>query len=393
MICKVCGNNKTIMVLNLGDQPLANKYPKNNKEIALEKVYPLNLIFCQKCKLVFIEKLISRKKMFEDYFYLSSVNKGLVRHFENLALSIKKSNFVVDIGSNDGILLKPLKKLNIKCLGIDPSKNVGKIANDNNLETIIGFFNRKIVTKVINKYGQPDTVVASSIFTHLENPKVFVKDLKKLLKKDGTFILEVEYLSNFIKKTQFERFYFDRPFYYSLNSIKWIFEKEGMSFVDVKKINIHGSSIRCIIKNSEKSKMTKHLQNLLNKENKFLKKSTFKIFQNKIEAEVSKFRNFLFKNKKLGKNIIGYGAPARVATISNLSKVDFKLIEYIIDDSPLKQNKFTPGTHIPIYSRKKIDKNKSYIIIAFAYEYIDDIKKSIKNINCKYYAPIPIKKI
>ena len=142
-VCKICKYQDVNEVINLGLQPLANKYPKNKNDFVKEKFYQMSLTLCNNCLNVQIKKLIDRKEMFEDYYYLSSVNKGLVRHFENLAEEIKDSSFVVDIGSNDGILLKPLNKLGIKSLGVDPSINVGKIANDAGLDTLIGFFQMK----------------------------------------------------------------------------------------------------------------------------------------------------------------------------------------------------------------------------------------------------------
>ena len=148
MKCKICGSKKIYDVIDLGKQPLANKYPKNNQEIKKEKKFHLKVLFCYKCKSAQIKKIISRQIMFKDYYYLSSVNQGLVKHFESLAKKLKKSNFVLDIGSNDGILLKPLKRLGVKAIGIDPSENIGKIANDRGLATIIDFFNYKSVKKI-----------------------------------------------------------------------------------------------------------------------------------------------------------------------------------------------------------------------------------------------------
>ena len=136
MRCKICNNNKTQDVLNLNKQPLANKYPKNIFEIKKEYKFNLTVSFCEKCKSAQIKKIIDRKLMFTNYYYLSSVNKGLVDHFNKLANKLKNSNFVLDIGSNDGILLAPLKKLGIKAIGVDPSINVGKIANKKGLKTI-----------------------------------------------------------------------------------------------------------------------------------------------------------------------------------------------------------------------------------------------------------------
>ena len=393
MICKICKNNKINEVLNLGLQPLANKYPRNRNDFLAEKTFPLNLLFCSNCLNVQIKHIIDRKEMFEDYYYLSSVNTNLVSHFENLAKKLSSSSFIVDIGSNDGILLRPLKSMSIKALGIDPSINVGKLANDNGLETLISFFNNSIVEKIINQYGKPDTIVASSVFTHSENPQQFAIDIKKLIEENGLLILEIEYLSNFIKNIQFERFYFDRPFYYSLLSIKKLFQQVGMSLVDVEHIHTHGGSIRCYIKNSKDEKSTSLVDSIITQEKEHLTIETFEIFQNKIIKETTNLKEKLNYFKRSKKKVIGYGAPARVSTITNFANIDYKHIDFIIDDSPLKQDRYTPGTHIPIISRQKSESNNVDIIIVFAYEYFNEIKKLTKNYNCDYFKPIPFSKL
>ena len=152
------------------------------------------------------------------------MNKELVDHFNELANTLKNKNFVLDIGSNDGVLLKPLKQLKINCVGVEPSKNVGQIANSLGLTTIISFFNQKCSSDILSKFGKPDCIVASSVFTHLENPNFFIKDVKNTLSNDGVLIIEVEYLFNIINQMQFERFYFDRPYYYTLTSLKKSFQ-------------------------------------------------------------------------------------------------------------------------------------------------------------------------
>ena len=158
--------------------------------------------------------------MFTNYYYLSSVNLELDKHFEKLSKTIHKNCFVIDIGSNDGIFLKYLKKRRIKFLGIDPSKNVGKIANDKVYKTLIDFFNIKTVNKILKKYGKPDVIVASSIMTHIEKPIEFAKNIKKLLKENGLFIRDIQYLLNLLNNKVYERFYFDRPFTTLLNRLR-----------------------------------------------------------------------------------------------------------------------------------------------------------------------------
>jgi len=389
MKCKICNKTELNKVLSLGKQPLANKYPKNNYEIINEKKYSLDLLFCKNCKNVKIKKIISRNEMFKDYYYLSSINKGLVNHFNNLAKELNNAQFVLDIGSNDGILLKPLKDLNVKAIGIDPSINVGKIANNQGLKTIVSFFNNDVVKLINNEHSKPDAIIASSVFTHIEKPKYFANNIKKLLSKDGVFILEIEYLQNFIQNIQFERFYFDRPYYYSATSLFELFKSVGMIIVDVKKINIHGGSLRFFIKHNIAVKPKLSITSLIEKERLYFNLSVFKKFKKKIDFEADNLRSKLCHLKKSGKKIIGYGAPARVATITNLAKINSNIIEFIIDDNPLKQNKFSPGMHIPIYSSKKLESYKPDIVVVFAYEYFSFIKEKFVSINCKFYKPIP----
>ena len=394
MFCKICEKNQLEKAFSLGKQPLANKYPRDDFEIGNEKLYEMDIFFCNNCLSCKIDVDISRDIFFQDYFYLSSVNKELVEHFEDLALELKDKKFVLDIGSNDGILLKPLKQYKVKFLGIDPSENVGKIANSNGLTTLISFFNQESSKEIIKIGGRPDCIVASSVFTHLEDPLTFIEDVYNLLDDNGTFIIEVEYLKNILEQVQFERFYFDRPFYYSLHSLQKLFDKKNMKIIDVKHIKAHGGSIRVYLKkNKVVSKISENVLSMLREEKNKLSmayaKSCFNIFKSEIKILKDNLENFKLKNL----NVIGYGAPARLATITNFGKIDKNLIKFIIDDSPLKVNRFTPGSHIPIKNYEAIKDNFYREIILFAYEYYSSIKSKFLNKDVNFYKPIPMKKL
>lgn len=385
--CTLCGNPLTIF-LDLGEQPLANKYP-TIEQFKNEQKYPLQVCFCQKCKNVQLSYKIPRDIMFEDYYYLSSVNQGLVEYFKGLANELVGSDFVVDIGSNDGILLKPLKELGIKCVGVDPSINVSKIANSQGLTTITSFFNSSCVDQIIKEYGKPDAVVCSSTFTHLENPHEFIKNLKNLMREDGKFILEVEYIGNFIKNIQFERFYLDRIFYYSVSSLQSLFKKYSFDVTDVEEIEPHGGSLKVIIHPSSQNKVpTERLKKWLEKEKEELNLHSLLGFRKIVDENIQAFYNKLIEYKKRDLKVCGYGSPARVSTICNYGKIDGNLIKFTVDDSPLKQNRFTPGTHIPIVSKGKLKEYDPDIIVMFAYEYFEDIKKKL-NKDYKFLMPIP----
>src|SRR3989344_4471107 len=285
--------------------------------------------------------------MFEDYYYLSSVNQGLVRHFTALAGTLAGRKLVVDIGSNDGILLKPLKALGVRAIGVEPSINVSKIANDAGLDTITSFFDAATAEKIKKEHGPADAVVMSSVFTHLEDPHRCVEDVKALLEDGGDFIVEVEYIGHILDTVQFERFYLDRIFYYSLTSLKNLFEMHDMYIADVEKV----------------------------------------------DSYLGAFRDKLIDYQSQHLRVGGYGAPARVATICNYGKIGPELIPFIVDDSPLKQNRFSPGTHIPIVPKTHLETAAPEVLVVFAFEYIDDIKKKTEGHGYRYLIPIPPREV
>lgn len=394
MLCTLCSSDKATDFLDLGKQPLANKYPTKDM-LKTEDFFPLVVFFCPECKNVELGEKVSRSRMFEDYYYLSSVNLGLVRYFEGLArkLADAGARFVVDVGSNDGILLKPLKELGIKAVGIEPSINVSKIANDQGLTTVTSFFNADAVERVKSEWGKPDVIVASSIFTHLEDPHEFINNVKDLLSDDGSFIIEVEYIGNIIKDVQFERFYLDRIFYYSLSSLKNLFESHGMSIVDVEEIEPHGGSLKVTFQKKAFARPpAPAVTRMLEAEKEHLTAESLQAFKHTVSTAITAFREKLEEYKRQGLKVAGYGAPARVATITNFGNIDPSLITYIVDDSPLKQNKFSPGMHIPIVPGSYLESERPDVLVVFAFEYFDDIRKKVGE-GYRFLLPIPPREI
>lgn len=398
MKCDLCHQETSVEFLDLGQQPLANKYPTADM-FASEDFFPLKVLFCTNCKNVQLGTKVSRERMFEDYYYLSSVNPGLVRHFNEFAKQLAGKKLVVDVGSNDGILLKPLKEMGVKAIGIEPSVNVGKIANDAGLETIISFFDTASVEEFKKKYGPSDAIVASSIFTHLEDPHQFIEDVKLGLTDDGAFIIEVEYIGNMIRDVQFERFYLDRIFYYSLTSLSKLYALHGMYVGDVEMIEPHGGSLRVVgYKEGMGPGVSEAVKKFLAEEEETLTEAKMMAFSKTVDEYLTLFKTKLEEYKKEGVYVAGYGAPARVATICNYGKIGPELIEFIVDDSPLKQNKYSPGTHIPIMPKTHLEAlaKKPDLLVVFAYEYFDDIKKKtqgLKEGNFRYLIAIPPREV
>jgi methylation protein EvaC len=386
--CHLCGHDGAVEFLDLGKQPLANKYP-TRAQFDSEEFFPLQMFFCPVCKNVQLGTMVSRERMFADYYYLSSVNAGLVDHFERLAARLQDARFVVDVGSNDGILLKPLKALGVKAIGVEPSVNVSKIANDQGLTTVCAFFDTRTAAEIAQTHGKADVIVASSVFTHLEEPRVFIDAVKTMLADDGKFIIEVEYIGNILRNLQFERFYLDRIFYYSLTSLDHLFRANGMVVADVEHIEPHGGSLQVTVKRHGQGMQSANVGALLKEEEESLTAAKLAEFKAKVDAE---FRGQLQRFKADNVKVAGYGAPARVSTICNYGSIGPSLIEFTVDDSPLKQNKFTPGTHIPIVPNAHLKQHRPDVLVVFAYEYLNDIRRKVDG-PYRYFLPIPPREV
>ena len=390
--CIVC-HAQLSPTFSLGLQPLANKYPQSQSDKNNEFKAEMNVYFCEDCGYASVPCSVDRSVFFEDYYYLSSVNKELNNHFIDLAEEIyqKKFNFVVDVGSNDGILLRPLKERGVKFLGVDPSENVSKIANDNGLTTIVGFFDERMVDHIHKEYGRPDLITASSVFTHLDDPLSFFDNVKNLLQSNGRLIIEVEYLQKIVSDFAFERFYFDRPHYYSLKSLSKMGAKYGFSIEDAEIINVHGGSLKVTFVLGQADLINSNVKKLLEQEATYLNTSNFLSKFNDFRIGCENMRKSIIEFKAKGLSVAGYGCPARFSTITNFSGLTASDLASVVDDSPLKQGRFSPGMHIPIISYNSSEKPDIYIV--FAFEYIASIKEKVGLISGGYFKPVPFVEI
>ena len=377
--CRSCGSTKLKRVVSLGYQPLANNLLKKKNEKT--DLYPLEVNYCEKCHNCQLSVAVDAKKMFSNYLYTSSTSKIFRDHFINAAskyvkelkLSPKKS-YIIDVGSNDGVALKPFKDLNFKnILGIEPAKNLAKLANKNKIKTFNGFLTQKNLKKIKKK---ADLILASNVFAHSDNLKEMAECMINLLSPKGTIIIEVQYLMNTLKDLTFDNIYHEHYNYWSLTSLKNFFNQFDAKIFKAEKINTHGGSIRIYVKKDKNVKIDKGI-NALIKEELDYGITDFKTYQ-KFGEKVYKIRENVLKNiknlKKDVKNIIGFGAPAKATTALNFFGISDQ-IDFIVEDNKLKHNKFIPGVKIPILSKSNI-KGKNNTILVLAWNFFEDIKKN-----------------
>ncbi len=377
--CRSCGNTKLKRVLSLGYQPLANNLLKNAKEKC--DLFPLEVNYCSECHNCQLSVSVNPKKMFANYLYTSSTSKVFRDHFVNAAkkyfkelkLNNKKS-YIIDVGSNDGVALKPFLELGFKkVLGIEPAKNLAKLANKNKIKTFNGFLDKKNLKKIKKN---ADLILASNVFAHSDKLKEMAECMLNLLGKKGTIIIEVQYLMNTLKDLTFDNIYHEHYNYWSLTSLVNFFNQFEATIFRSEKVDTHGGSLRVYIKKNKNIKIETSVRKMLKEEENFGIKN-FKTYK-KFGEKVYKIRENVIKNiKKLKdkkKKIIGYGAPAKATTALNFFGISNE-IDFIVEDNKLKHNKFVPGVKIPIKDKLQI-KNKDNTLLVLAWNFYKDIKKN-----------------
>ncbi|MDC0385676.1 NAD-dependent epimerase/dehydratase family protein [Pelagibacteraceae bacterium] len=382
--CRSCGNTNLKRVVSLGYQPLANNL-LNKKDDKCE-LYPLEVNYCEKCHNCQLSVAVDPKKMFSNYLYTSSTSKVFRGHFVEAAKKYSKElklnknkSYIIDIGSNDGVALKPFLDMGFKkILGVEPAKNLAKLANKNKIKTFNGFLEKKNIKKIKKN---ADLILASNVFAHSDKLKEMVECMLSLLSNKGTIIIEVQYLMNTLQDLTFDNIYHEHYNYWSLTSLDYFFNQFNAKIFRSEKVDTHGGSIRVYIKKDKKVKIEKSVKKMLKEEEKFGIKdfSTYK----KFGERVYKIReNVLLNIKKLKDNkktIIGYGAPAKATTALNFFGIS-KEIDFIVEDNKLKHNKFIPGVKIPI-KKKSFIKNKKNVLLVLAWNFYDDIKKNNVNLS------------
>lgn len=409
--CRFCLSDKIETVINFGNVPLAggffDKY-STEKNFTGEKLYPLQIAFCKKCYLLQVIDIVDSRILYKDYFYFSSAISTLVNHFCAYAKELKAGfpnpdkKLVVEIGCNDGVFLKPLKKEGFKVVGIDLAKNVVEPLIKQGFDIVVDFFGEKSATKVLKRFGKADVIVSSNSFAHIDDMHDVMRGVKILLAEDGILIVEVHYLGALIKEVQYDMMYHDHESYYSLLALENFFKLFGMEVYDVKPISIHAGSMRFYVRNFciGKKIISNNVLNLRNFEKKIglQKLGTYKKFFSYITKTKKDLIELLTKLKKQGKKIAGYGASGRATAVMSFCDIDNKLLDYMIDDAPAKSGAYTPGNHLKIFSSSILDdpaRKPDYCLI-FAWAFINEIReKKMKYLNHggKFIVPLPKVKI
>ena len=390
--------------LDLGQQPLANKY-LTKKDLVKKKVeyyYHLEIGFNTTSKLVSILNTVPSKKMFDkEYPYRASMSQTMLNSFKDLSMDIIKTfnpNLIVEIGSNDGSFVKNFDKKKVIC--VEPCSNVAKITQKMGYKTFINFWNMKLAKKIKSKMKNVDLIYSANTLSHIKDLNFVFNSIVHILSDNGVLIIEDPSLLECFKKVSYDQFYNEHIYIFSLLSIKYLLKRHNLEVFNIEKISTHGGSLRYYIKktSNNKLKINKKVKTQLDHELNFglNKYSTYIKFKDNVEKSRKQLMEIFSKLKKRNKTIIGYGATAKVNTVLNFCKIKNETLDYFLDTTPNKTGKFMPGSHLYIQKYNKSSTNKIDYIFLGAWNFKKEIfkkeKKYIKK-GGKFITHVPIPKI
>lgn len=380
MSCLIC--NKDIQnVISFGKMPIANGFLSKD-QFKDEYYFELKTAFCPNCGMFQLIEQPDREKMFnENYAFFSGTSKRMAAHFKDFSDHVmtdyisSKDPFVVEIGSNDGIMLQNFAANKIRHLGIEPSANVARVAMDKGINTVTEFFDEALARKIVSQYGQTDAFLGANVMCHIPYLHSVVEGIRILLKPNGIVMFEDPYLGDVIENTSYDQIYDEHVFLFSVVSINYLFGQHGMEVVDVEPQETHGGSMRYVIAHKGVRRASKRVQSQLEKEKRIglHKLATYEVFRNNCERSRDELIRILKNMKKEKKRVVGYAATSKSTTIINYCGITTDLLEFISDTTPIKQSKFSPGAHIPVRPYEEFIKNYPDYALLFAYNHAKEI--------------------
>ena len=395
--CRICSSKNLKIILDLGEQPPSNSFLDIDELNSPESKFPLRLFWCKDCYLVQLLDIVDKEYLFKNYFYMTSASKPIVDHFKKYAQDVyqeflqEDNSFVVEIGSNDGSLLKEFKKLGTSILGIEPATNLSELANQSNVTTKNTFFSSE-VSKEIIKSRDVSVVIANNVIAHIENLQDLMNGIKILIGNNGVFIFEVPYLVDLIENLEFDTIYHEHLSYFSILPLLKLVKQFGLEIFDIKKQLVHGGTLRIFVSQKDNYPINNSVNVFLNEEHKLgLDKIEFyHKFSTNVEELKKNLLKLLTQLKKENKSLLGYGAPAKGNVLLNYCGINTNFLDCIIDTTPLKQGKYTPGMHIPIIPPKNLKNTDVALLLAWNYESEILLKENIFRKNGgKFLIPLP----
>jgi hypothetical protein len=394
--CRICQADALGIVLDLGAQPLANSFLQPERRDDPEPRYPLELCRCEDCGHVQLSLTIPPEIMFRDYLYVSGTSDTIPLHFARYAKDVAdrfvpEDGLVVEIGSNDGTLLRAFDRVRVRVLGVEPARNIAAMANTAGIPTVSEFFTEPLARQIASEHGLASAIIGNNVVAHIDDLPGLMRGVDALLAPQGVMVIEFPYLVDLLKKSAYDTIYHEHLSYFSVGSIDDLTSRYGLQVVDVRRVSVHGGSIRVFISRSgdrsaEVGELLKMERQLMLREGRPLP-----AFVQSVERQRDDLRALII-DIRASRKVAGYGAPAKGNTLLNYCGLDHRLLEFIVDRSPLKHGLLTPGTHIPVERPDRLEKSGVRDTLLLAWNFADEIlrqQESYRASGGRFIIPIP----
>lgn len=400
--CRFCNYPLEHTLVDLGMSPLCESFLTGDQLNHMEPFYPLHVYVCKECYLAQLEEYVSPEEIFTEYAYFSSYSDSWLDHAKRYTdlmverFGINSESFVVELASNDGYLLQYFVEKNIPVLGIEPARNVAKVAIKKGIPTLIEFFGTEMAKRMTEQKKQADLILGNNVLAQVPGLNDFVGGIKILLKPQGIVTIEFPHLVKLMEENQFDTIYHEHFSYFSLISSEKIFAAHGLTIFDVEELPTHGGSLRIYAQHTEvgDKPVTDRVRELRKREEAYglTRMETYAAFSEKVKETKRRLLEFLIKAKRDGKSIVGYGAPGKGNTLLNYCGIRTDFIDYTVDRNPYKHGRFTPGTHIPIFPPDKIRQTQPDYLFILPWNLKKEImaqESYIREWGGKFIIPIP----
>jgi SAM-dependent methyltransferase len=404
--CRACGGRLTVTMADLGLQPASNAFLDSTAAFQQEKRYPLRAKVCEVCKLVQLDFDVAPQELFGNYVYFSSYSDDWLAHAKAYCEMARErfvlgpSSLVVELASNDGYLLKNFLSVGIPVLGIDPSDTVAAAAAKIGVPTLVEFFGEKIAADLARQGRQADLIIGNNVLAHVPQLNDFVAGIALLLRENGNITIEFPHLLELVEHVEFDTIYHEHFSYFSVYAIEQVFSRHGLRIYDVERLPTHGGSLRIFAAHAARKdlKDSATLREVRAQESAagLQDLGTYAKFSQRVEECRDSLLAFLAAAKQEGKRIAAYGAAAKGNTLLNFCGVTPADIAFVADRNPHKQNKFLPGTHIPVVSPEELMQAKPDYVLVLPWNLRDEIQQQLAGIRAwggRFVTPVPLARI
>ena len=385
-VCRLCGAELSRTFVDLGMSPLCESYVPEERLDEAEAFYPLHVRLCDSCLLVQLPAYVSGEHIFSDYAYFSSYSDSWVAHAKRYAdamidrLRLTPDSLVTEVASNDGYLLQHFQARGIPVLGVEPAANVADAARSRGIPTEVKFLGPETGDEIAQRHGQADLVAGNNVFAHVPDIKGFASGLRALVKDTGLVTLEFPHLLRLIERRQYDTIYHEHFSYLSLRTSSRALATAGLRVVDVDELDTHGGSLRVYARPEEDaSEPAARVKAVLNEEESagLHTVAGHEGFARDVLQIKSDLLGFLLTAARDGRSVAGYGAPGKGNTLLNHCGIRSDLLSYTVDRSPVKQGKFLPGTHIPIYAPERLAETRPDYVLVLPWNLRDEISQQL----------------